>query len=230
MHKDVVFCLEDKHEVESTRDSKWHTITERTLTERIDKEYCTRSSNRSRVCNTNPWTHSKTVGKFPLTTHVAEDTDQEVKDNELVRTTVVEPFIKTCCFPNWIEVKSNCIRRRNNSTRDNVVSIHERTSNWFPNTVNIDSWSSNKRDDKADSCSKESWNHKSSEPSNIKTVVCGCNPLAKRFPHVNTLGCRNCSSHFFRKRVSSAQGELNGYNYIPHHPPVWVLETYFILP
>ena len=44
--------------VKSTRNAEGHSIRERTLTERIHKEYGTRSSNRCRVSNTNPRTHT----------------------------------------------------------------------------------------------------------------------------------------------------------------------------
>ena len=57
-------------------------------------------------------------------THVCIDADEEVEDYELERTTVIEPFIKGSCFPDGVEVKSNCIGGRDNSTRDDVVSIH----------------------------------------------------------------------------------------------------------
>ena len=34
-----------------------------------------------------PGPHSKTVGKFPLTSHVRHDAEEEVKDNELILAT-----------------------------------------------------------------------------------------------------------------------------------------------
>ncbi len=135
VHEDVVLCLEDKHVVERTRDAERHCIRERTLTERIDEEHCTRSSNWSRVCNADPGTHTQAVRQFPLTTHVSIDANQEVEDNELERTTVVEPFIQTGCFPDGIEVQTNSIRRRNNSTRNDVVTVEKRTRYWFTNPV-----------------------------------------------------------------------------------------------
>ena len=36
-----------------------------------------------------PGTHTQTIGKFPLTTHVSIDADEEVEDYELERTTVI---------------------------------------------------------------------------------------------------------------------------------------------
>ena len=52
MHKDVVLCLEYKHIVKSTRNTKRHSIGERSLTERIDEEYSRSSSDRCAVSNT----------------------------------------------------------------------------------------------------------------------------------------------------------------------------------
>ena len=49
MHKDIVFCLEYKHIVKSTRDTKRHSIGETTLTERIDEEYSRSSSDRCAI-------------------------------------------------------------------------------------------------------------------------------------------------------------------------------------
>ena len=57
MHKDIVFCLEYKHIVKSTRDTKRHSIGETTLTERINKEYCRCCCYRSRISNTDPGTY-----------------------------------------------------------------------------------------------------------------------------------------------------------------------------
>ena len=61
VHQDVVLCLENKHVVESTRDTKRHRIRERTLTERIDKEDCRCCCNRCRISNTDPRTHTEAV-------------------------------------------------------------------------------------------------------------------------------------------------------------------------
>merc|ERR1711871_740492 len=93
VHKDIVFCLEYKHIVKSTRDTKRHSIGETTLTERIDEEHCTRCSNRRAISNTDPWAHTQAVGEFPLTTHISKDADEEVEDYQLERSTIVKPLI-----------------------------------------------------------------------------------------------------------------------------------------
>ena len=97
VHEDIVLCLEDKHVVEGARDTERHSVRERTLTEWIHKEYCRCSGDRRRVSNANPGAHPQAIGQFPFTTHVCVDTDQEVEDDKLERTTVIKPFIKGSC-------------------------------------------------------------------------------------------------------------------------------------
>ena len=125
VHQDVVLSLENKHEIEGTADTQRHTVRETALSERIDEEYCGRCCNWCRVSNANPRAHTETVREFPLTTHITEDTDEEVKNNQLVRSTVIEPLVQRGCFPDGVEVKSNCVRRRYNSTRNDVVAVHK---------------------------------------------------------------------------------------------------------
>ena len=74
---------------------------------------------------THPGSHTQAIGQFPLTTHVCIDTDQEVEDYELERTTVIQPLVERCGFPDGIEVESNCVGRGNNCTGDDVVTVHE---------------------------------------------------------------------------------------------------------
>jgi hypothetical protein len=135
VHQDVVLSLEDKHVVESSRDAERHTIRERTLTKRINQEHCGSGSYGGRIRYTNPGAHTKTVRQFPLTTHIAEHADQEVEHYELVRTTIIEPFIETSGFPDRIKVEADGVGGGHNSTRDDVVTVHERTSNWFADAV-----------------------------------------------------------------------------------------------
>jgi len=171
VHQDVVFSLEDKHVVEGATDTQGHSVGERTLTERIDEEDSRSSSDRSTVSNTDPRSHAETVGEFPLTTHVAVDADEEVEDYELERTTVVKPFIEGSSFPDGVEVKSNSIGTRNDSTRDDVVTIHERTSDGFTNTIDVHWGSSDECYDKADGCCQQSWDHQHTKPTYIQAVV-----------------------------------------------------------
>lgn len=93
VHQDVVLCLEYDHEVERTRNTQRHTIREGTLTDGVDEEYCSCCCYGSRERNTDPGTHTEAVRKFPLTTHVAENTNEEVENYQLVRATVVQPLI-----------------------------------------------------------------------------------------------------------------------------------------
>ena len=171
VHQDVVLCLEHKHVVKSTRDTQGHRVRERTLTERIDQEHCACGSNRCRVSNTDPRTHTKAVRKFPLTSHVGVDADEEVEHYQLERSTVVKPLIKRGSFPDGVEVQSNSIGRRDNSTRDDVVSVHERTSNRFTDAINVHWGSTDECNDEASCSSKQAWDHQNAEPTHIEAVI-----------------------------------------------------------
>ena len=83
--------LEDQHVVERTRDTQGHRVGERTLTERIDQEDCRLEQVEY---NTDPGSHTQTIGQFPLTSHVGVDADEEVEDYELERTTVIQPLVE----------------------------------------------------------------------------------------------------------------------------------------
>ena len=57
MHKDIMFRLKDKHIVESTGDTEWHSVREGSLSKGIDKKDGSRCCNRCRVSNKDPGTH-----------------------------------------------------------------------------------------------------------------------------------------------------------------------------
>ena len=171
VHQDIVLSLEHQHEVECTGDTQRHTVRERTLSDRVDQEHGSCSCNRCRVSNTDPRTHTEAVGKFPLTTHVAEHSDQEVEHYQLVRTTVVKPLIQGSSFPDWIEVKTDSVRGRNNSTSDDVVSVHQGTSNWFADAVDVNGRSCYESDQVANGCRKQGWDHQNAKPAYIEAVV-----------------------------------------------------------
>ena len=68
-------------------------------------------------------------------------------------------------------MKSDCVGARNNSTRDDVVTVHERTSDGFTDTIDVHRRSSDECDDEADGCCQQSWDHQNAEPTDIQTVV-----------------------------------------------------------
>jgi len=63
-----------------------------------------------------------------------------VEHNELVGTGVVEPLIQGSCFPEWVEVEADGVRRRDHSTRDDVVPIEQAASDWFTDAIDVN-WS-----------------------------------------------------------------------------------------
>ena len=179
VHKDVVFCLEDKHVVKSTRDTKRHSIGERTLTERIDEEdsrcCCNRCScmqHRSK----DAYQDGKRVPTHDPCKHRCRSGSGRQRVGKDHHCTTIHRGMR---FPNGVEVKSNCVGRGNNCTRDDVVTIHERTSNGFTNAIDVHRRSSDEGDDEADGCCKQRWDHQNAEPTNIETVVCGSHPFAE---------------------------------------------------
>ena len=70
--------------------------------------------------------------------HVGSDTSQEVKDDELVRSAVVQPFIHRSSLPDRVEVHTDGVGGRDNGTGDDVVTVQERSGNRLANTVDVD--------------------------------------------------------------------------------------------
>jgi hypothetical protein len=100
---------------------------------------------------------------------------------------VVEPLIQGSSFPDGVEVKTNSIRRRDNSTRDDVVTIHERTSNGFTDAVDVHRGRTDESDDETSSSGEEARNHEDPEPTNIQTIVSAGYPVAELFPSIRLL-------------------------------------------
>ena len=94
VHQDVVLSLEHQHVVEGARDAQGHCVREGTLTEGVNQEDSGGCSDRCAVGNADPGAHAQAVGEFPLTTHVGVDADEEVEDDELERTAVVQPLVE----------------------------------------------------------------------------------------------------------------------------------------
>ena len=90
-----------------------------------------------------PGTHTQTVAQFPFASHVRGDTQEEVHDNKLVRATIVQPLIHGSGFPDRVEVHANGIGAWNNSTRDDVVSVQQRSCDGFSNTIDVN-WKTKK--------------------------------------------------------------------------------------
>lgn len=78
---------------------------------------------------------TKRVGDLP---HVRGNAEQEMENNELVGSTIVEPFVNGSSFPNRVKVHSNGVGAGNNGARNDVVSVQERPGYWFANSINVD--------------------------------------------------------------------------------------------
>src|SRR6476469_2297628 len=177
VHQDIVLSLEHQHEVEGPRDTEGHAIGEGALADGVDEEYCGCSCHRCRVSNTDPRTHAEAVGQFTLTTHVAENADEEVEDHQLVRATVVEPLIEGSSFPDGVEVEATGVGRRHNCTRDDVVAVDEGASDGLTDTIDVNGRSRDESDDEADGGREQGRNHQDAEPAYIEAVVGAGDPI-----------------------------------------------------
>ncbi len=81
-------------------------------------------------------------------------------------------------------MESNSVRRRNNSAGDDVVAIHQRTSNRLTDAVDVDRGSGDEGDDKTNCCSEQCWNHQGAKPTHVNAVVGRSYPFAERIPGV----------------------------------------------
>jgi hypothetical protein len=168
--EDVVFSLEDKHEVEGTGDTEWHTIGEGSLTDWVNEENSSSSGDWSGESNENPRTHTETVRELPFTTQPSGNTDKEVKDNNLVGTTVVKPFIKRVGVPDRVEVKTDSVGRRNNGTRDDVVTIEKGTGDRLTDAIDVSWWSYEESQDVGEDSNGKDREHDNAEETNVHSV------------------------------------------------------------
>merc|ERR1711943_161800 len=182
VHQDVVLSLEHQHVVEGARNAQGHGVRERTLTEGVDQEDSRGCSDRCAVGNADPGAHAQAVGKFPLTTHVGVDADEEVENNQLERTAVVQPLIEGSSFPDGVEVQADGVGRRNNSTGDDVVAVDQGASDRLTDAIDVNWRCGDESDDEADGGSQQSWDHQHTEPTDVQTVVGGGDPLTEGLP------------------------------------------------
>ena len=79
-------------------------------------------------------------------------------------------------------MQADGVAGRNNSTRDDVVAVHQGASDWLADAIDVNRRSGDESDDEADGGSQQSWDHQHTEPTDIQTVVGGSNPLAEGLP------------------------------------------------
>ncbi len=194
VHQDVVLSLEHQHEVEGAGDAQGHAVREGTLTEGVHQEHGHGCRQRSAVSNADPGAHAEAVGKLPLTAHIRRNTNQEVEDNQLVRTAVVQPLIERGSFPDGIEVKADGVRGGHNSTGDDVVAVDQGASDGLTDTVDINRRSGDKGDDVTDGGCEQTRDHQHTEPTHINAVVGVGDPLTEVFPAAAATAA-DCSSH-----------------------------------
>merc|ERR1712022_35542 len=217
VHQNVVLSLEHQHVVERAGDAQGHGVREGALTEGVDQEDCRGSSDRCAVGDADPGAHAQAVGKFPLTTHIGVDADQEVEDDELERTAVVQPLIERSSFPDGIEVQADGVAGRNNSTGDDVVAVDQGASDRLADAIDVNRRSGDESDDEADGGSQQGGDHQHTEPTDIQTVVGGGDPLAEGLPAGSAGALLEGGGHENGKKCSRRDGLRKGRDALP--PP-----------
>ena len=79
-------------------------------------------------------------------------------------------------------MQADGVAGRNNSTRDDVVAVHQGASDGLADAIDVNRRSGDESDDEADGGSQQSWDHQHTEPTDIETVVGGGDPLAEGLP------------------------------------------------
>merc|ERR1711939_860820 len=97
-------------------------------------------------------------------------------------TAVVQPLIEGSSFPDGVEVQTDGVGGRNNSTRDDVVAIDQGASDRLTDAVDVNRRSGDESDDEADGGSQKGGDHQHTEPTDIQTVVGRGDPLAEGLP------------------------------------------------
>jgi len=195
VHQDVVLGLEDEHEVEGAADAEGHAIGEAALSEGINQEDGGGGGDGGGVGDGNPRSHAEAVAQFPFASHVAEYADEEVENYQLVRSTVVQPFVKAGGFPDGVEVQSDRVGGGNNSTGDDVVAVHQGTSNGFADAVDVNGRSGDEGDDEADGGGEQGGDHENAEPADVEAVVGAGDPLTEALPGIGAFALLDCCGH-----------------------------------
>jgi hypothetical protein len=91
-------------------------------------------------------------------------------------------------------VQANGVTRRNNSTRNDVVSIEERASNRLADAIDINRGSGDEGNDVTDGRCQEAGDHQNTEPTHINAVVGVGDPLTEAFPATEATTA-NCGGH-----------------------------------
>jgi len=79
-------------------------------------------------------------------------------------------------------MQSNCIRGRHNSTRDDVVSVHQAAGNWLTDAVDVDGGSGDEGNDEAGGGRQQGGDHQHTEPAHVEAVVGGGDPRTELGP------------------------------------------------
>merc|ERR1712216_305008 len=116
------------------------------------------------------------------------------------------PLIEGGSFPDWVEVQANGVAGRNNSTRNDVVAIHQCTCNRLADAVDVNRRCGDESDDEAGGSCKQCGDHQNTKPTDIKTVVGGGDPLTELLPAVSAGALLDGGSHEYGKEGLARDG------------------------
>ena len=66
--------------------------------------------------------------------------------------------------------------------RNILPNIHERSSNWFADAVDVHRRSSNECGNEANCSGKKGWDHENAKPADIQAIIGRSDPFAEIFP------------------------------------------------
>jgi hypothetical protein len=126
---------EDQHEVERSRDTEGHSVTETALANGVGQEDSRDGGKRGRKGHEDPRAHAETVREFPLTAYIRGHSEL---DDQLVLAAHVQPFVDAGRFPDGVKVHTNGVGRRDDSTQNDVISVQQRSGHGFADAINVD--------------------------------------------------------------------------------------------
>ena len=114
-------------------------------------------------------------------------------------------------------MQADGVAGRNNSTRDDVVAVHQGASDRLADAIDVNRRSGDESDDEADGGSQQGGDHQHTEPTDIQTVVGGGDPLAEGLPARSAGALLDGGGHENGKKCPRGDGLWKGQESLP--PP-----------
>ena len=168
-------------------DPQRHAVGEGALADRIHQQDGGGGCHWGAVGHGDPGAHSQAVAQLPFTAHPAEDADQEVEDDQLVGTAVIEPLIDVGSGPDRIEVQADGVGAGHHRSGDDVVAVEQTAGDRLADAVDVDGGSTDEGEHEAAGGHQQGGNHQHPEPAHVEAVVGGGDPLAELLPRTRCL-------------------------------------------